>query len=235
MTPYLSIVIPVYNEEEILESSINKNIDVLKKSGFTFEIIIVNDSSTDSSSEILCQKFSENDFVEIIHHSENKGFGGAVKTGIQAIRGDYIWCIPVDSPLTEDTFYAFEKHFGEADILIGYRIERKGYNQWMKLNSKVFHFLVSMLFRMKLKDYNWIHLYRNKIFKEGGIQIQFDGLFMLAEVLIKATKKGYTIKEFPVEQQQRLTGIASASKLINVIRALGDILKFKFLDILNKI
>lgn len=233
MPPYLSIVIPVYNEEDILESSLNKNIGLLERSGYTYEIIVVNDGSSDSSAQILDNFFSGLKNIEIIHLAENRGFGGAMKTGIQATCGEYVWSVPVDSPLTDKTFNAFKSHLGEADILVGYRVERKGYNWWMNMNSRVFHFIVSSLFGLKLKDYNWIHLYRNKIFKEGSIKIEYDGLFMLAEVLIKATRKQYSIIEFPIDQEQRLTGIASASKLKNVFKTFLDILKFRLSIWLN--
>ena len=66
------------------------------------------------------------------------------------------------------------------------------------------------------------------------IEIQYDGLFMFAEVLIKAKRKGFSFYEFPVEQTQRVTGIASASKVRNVLVTLSNIVsffyKFKFRD-----
>src|SRR5690554_4549081 len=108
MIPYLSIVVPVYNEEEILESSLRKNFDVLNKFPYSFEIIAVDDGSEDKSDVILKNILLSVENAKVICHEENKGFGGAIRTGIQAAIGRYIWCVPVDSPLTIDTFVAFE-------------------------------------------------------------------------------------------------------------------------------
>ncbi|MBS1618320.1 MAG: hypothetical protein JST76_07370 [Bacteroidetes bacterium] len=70
-------------------------------------------------------------------------------------------------------------------------------------------------------------MYDRKIFSEGGIVIEYDGIFMLAEILIKAKKKGYSFYEFEVEQKQRLTGIATASRPSAIIRTLRDIIFFR--------
>jgi glycosyltransferase involved in cell wall biosynthesis len=223
----LSIIMPIYNEEAILKSSILKNLDILSKSDTTFEIIIINDGSTDNSRAILDDSFKNINQINIKHLSKNKGFGGAIKEGIKIASGDYFWCIPADSPLTEEVFTAFNKNIGKADILVSYRRERIGYSWRMLLNSYIYHWLISNLFSIKLKDYNWIHLYHRKIFDKDNIQIEYDGIFMLAEILIKAQKKKYSFIEFEVIQSQRLTGIATASSAKNIIKTFLDLVNFR--------
>lgn len=217
----------MFNEEAAILSSIQKNIQVLKKHPYSFEIIIVDDASTDNSYSIVYQNFGQFDFIKIVQHHKNSGIGGAVNTGIRYSEGENIWVIPVDSPLNNKLFTDFEAYFSQADILVSYRIKRKGYSRFMLFNSSVFHWLVSHLFGIQLKDYNWIHLYKRKIFAENGIIIEYDSIFMLAEVLIKAHKKNMSFIEFPVNQEQRLTGIASASKPINIYRTMRDMIKLK--------
>jgi dolichol-phosphate mannosyltransferase len=225
---YLSIVIPIYNESSILESSINRTLSVLEKAGYKYEIILVNDGSNDESKIIIDNHYCNHNQIKIVNHSKNLGFGAAIESGIKVAKGKYIWCVPVDSPLSEKVFKVFEKHFEKADILVSYRKKRIGYTWWMLLNSAVYHFIISKLFKINLKDFNWIHLYDSKIFKPGEIKIEYEGIFMLAEVLIKAKQKGYSIIEFEVEQEKRNTGIASASKIINILRTFRDVIKFYF-------
>jgi len=229
----VSLITPVFNEEDIIESAIRANIQVLESNGVLFEMIIVNDCSTDTSGLIIEKLFGSDPRIRISHHKKNQGFGGAVRTGIALSSLEYIFCIPADSPLDQAVFSAFCMNMDKADILVSYRIRRLGYNWWMRFNSTAYHILISLLFGMRLKDYNWIHMYHCKIFKSGVIRIEYDGIFMLAEVLIKADRKGYSFIEFPVDQKQRLTGIASVSKLSNILKTFIDVMDFFFKSLLK--
>lgn len=224
----VSVVTPVFNEEEIIESAVNTNLRLLRQYGCDFEILLVNDGSTDGSARIIDRCFSDIPSIRIIHMPANEGFGGAVRRGIAAAGKEYILCIPADSPLTDEVLASFLAAAGKADIIVSYRLERLGYTPRMKLNSKVFHFIVSALFDMHLRDFNWIHMYHRRIFADNGIGIRSKSLFMLAEVLISAKRKGYTFFEIPVHQTQRLTGIATASKFTTVMKTLRDIAVYYF-------
>jgi hypothetical protein len=68
-------------------------------------------------------------------------------------------------------------------------------------------------------------MYHRRIF-DNGVTIQSKGMFMLAEVLIAAKKKGYTFYEIPVRQTQRITGVATASKLSTILKTLKEILSY---------
>ena len=223
----ISLIIPVYNEEKIIEASFLKNLKVLNSRNIDFEIIIVNDGSKDNCRTII-EKLSKSYNLKVVEHPFNMGFGAAIRTGIQNSINEYILCVPSDSPLDEENFLSFEENLGKADLLISYRRKRLGYTWWMHINSIIYQQLISKLFDMKLKDYNWIHLYHRKIFFDGKIQIEYNGIFMLAEVLIKARNKSYTFIEFPVNQTQRITGDASASKLKNIIKTIKDVFHYYF-------
>lgn len=217
----ISVIIPIYNEEEILESSLLKNLHVLNSRKIDYEIIIVNDGSSDNCRNILID-LKKSTKIKVFEHENNLGLGAAIRTGIKYSEKDYILCVPADSPLELDSFQSFESCLGAADVLVSYRLSRLGYTWWMSLNSIIYHRLISLLFGMKLKDYNWIHLYNRKIFSEGKIEIEYNGIFMLAEVLIKSRDLSYTFIEFPVNQTQRITGEASAAKFKNIIKTTKD-------------
>lgn len=227
LKPVISIITPVFNEEAIIVEATITNMETIAKGGYNFEIILVNDGSSDKSAELIDSNFSNRSNIKILHLDKNAGMGGAVKKGIAIAQGEYIICVPADSPLDEETFGRFASHFSKADVLVSYRKERLGYNKRMLLNSWGFHKLVSILFGMNLKDYNWIHLYKRTIFDSGAVSIESKGLFMLAEILIKAKRAGFTFFEFEVNQKQRLTGIATASKLSSVIKTLIEMLRIR--------
>ena len=225
-----SILVPVYNEEAIVIAAIEQNIAVLTAAGVFYEIIVINDGSTDNTDFLLKNNFTDKEFVKIIHHSTNNGFGGAAKTGILHTKNNYIICVPADSPLTDEVFAAFIGAINKADIVVSYRIARLGYTPRMRFNSLVYHLLIEILFDIHFADFNWIHLYHRRIFDEGKIEITSKGIFMLAEILIKASWKGYSFYEIPVAQTERLTGIASASKFSVALKTLKEVILFKVQD-----
>lgn len=224
----LSLITPVYNEDEIIVNATIINIEVLKNAGLEYEIILVNDGSTDNSKKAIDTHLAILPQVEVFHKEKNEGMGSAIRKGISLSNKEYIICVPADSPLNKDSFNAFLNNINKADVMVSYRIKRKGYSPRMLLNSFVFHYLVTWLFNIHMRDYNWIHLYHRKIFDEGKILIESKGIFMLAEILIKAKRLGYTFIEFPVEQHERLTGLATAGKISAVIKTFKEIWLFRF-------
>jgi glycosyltransferase involved in cell wall biosynthesis len=224
----LSVIIPVYNEEKSLLDSVLTTLSVLDSGPLDYELIIVNDGSTDDSKEIINLNFEDHKKITIHHKQTNGGFGSAVKAGIQLASKENILIIPVDSPLSNETFKSFYLNINKADIIVGCRTSRKGYSLRMKLNSIIFHWLVSKMFAMKLKDYNWIHLYKTRIFKSNDIQIESNGIFMLAEVLIKAKRMNFTFFEISVEHNERIYGIPTASGFMTSLKTAKDLFSFFF-------
>lgn len=222
----VSVIIPAYNEEAIIEGAVRAAYDILSGAGADYEIIVVNDGSSDATREILNRSFATISGIRIIHKEKNEGFGSAIRTGIAAAGRQYILCVPADSPLTPALYAAFSSHAHRADVLVSYRREKLGYSFAKLLNSYVYQRMISALFDMHLRDYNWIHMYDSRIFREGGISIRYDGIFMLAEILIRAQRGGFTFYEFEVEQTQRLTGIATASRPAAILRTVRDMLVF---------
>lgn len=221
----LSVIIPAFNEESEIVYAIQENLRILDSYSLIYEIIIINDGSNDKTKSIVRNFVIDNNRVKLFNKS-NGGFGSAIKLGIEKSKYEFILCIPVDGPLTNKIFNPFYSSFEFFDVLIGYREERNGYTTRMLFNSWFYHKIISFLFGMKLKDYNWIHGYRKSIFKH--IEIEYSGIFMLAEILIKAEGKKFIIKEIPVNMPKRRAGIATASSWAAAWKTLTDTFSFYF-------
>ena len=106
--PLLSVIIPVYNEQALVESHLNKVFAYLKsiEDEFRFEVIIINDGSVDESTEITDRFASQYDNVHALHHPKNFGLGQAMRFGFNNTRGDYV--ISLDIDLSYDV-----EHIGE--------------------------------------------------------------------------------------------------------------------------
>jgi glycosyltransferase involved in cell wall biosynthesis len=220
----LSLIIPAFNEEAGIKSAVLRNREVLTAAGLPFELIIIDDGSRDNTRQIVEDNFAGLPDTRF-HSKANGGFGSALRKGIELSTGDYITYAPVDSPLTRDVLVAFLAHIGQGDVLVSYRVTRRGYSPRMQLNSWVYQKLISLLFNMSLTDYNWIHFYPRKIF-DAGLKIENNHIFVCAEVLIKAKRLGFTFCEFPVEMQAREGGAQTAASWRAGLRALKDMFEF---------
>ena len=221
----LTLIIPVYNEEDGVTIAIEQNFKVLKKVLSKFEILIINDGSSDASQNII-GKYSEN-YLEINHFvkQKNEGLGSAVRKGVEIAKYEYILPVPVDCPLDEQMLVSFIYNIQDNEVVVGWRPKRVGYSLRMRINSYVFQKMIFLLFGVYFKDYNWIHLYKKSVFRDHGIRIESNGLVMLAEILVKASHKNLKMTEVVVPQKERLTGTATAAKIKTIFKTLKELLQ----------
>jgi glycosyltransferase involved in cell wall biosynthesis len=219
----LSIVMPAYNEEQVIRRVVNSVKRAISSLGIEYEIIIVNDASLDRTGEIATEIAQNAPKIKVIHHLQNKMMGGAIKTGARAAQYDYILPIPFDSPLNKPEIENFLKEAEEVDIVIGYRPERTGYNWFLKLLSGGLKNIFRILFRINLKDFTWICLYKKEVFEK--LSLNFNGVVFFPEILIKSIKKGYSVKEIPSAMKKREYGKGTVSRPLAMVKILADVFK----------
>jgi len=113
---------------------------------------------------------------------------------------------------------------GRADVIVGCRSRRVGYNPLMLLNAWIYPRLVRVLFGLRIRDVNWIHAYRNSVFQR--IHLTQRGIPMLAEALVRLRDLGATFAEADVEMKERIGGVASASRPRVMWRTLVGLFSF---------
>jgi glycosyltransferase involved in cell wall biosynthesis len=207
----ISVVLPAFNEESTLGYLIETIIDFFDSTQYSYEIIIVNDGSTDKTGEIANRLSADHQNVSVIHHSENKGYGKSLKNGLYAGKYDYLFFTDADSQFKINSFEAFLPFIesGEADMVIGYRINRKD-NLLRKLCARSFNSLVQMLFSLEYKDINCAF----KLFKKGvfeRLNIEADDSLFNAELLVKASRKHLRIVQLGVDHYPRANGESTVS------------------------
>lgn len=219
----LSIIMPVYNEEKILEASAKKVIHGAERLPFDTELIIVDDKSLDSSPLIADRLSKEFKNLRIIHHDHNLGAGGAFKTGILNSKYNWVILCPADNPFESREIQKFFAHTDDSDIVIGYRIGRPGYKKWVAFASRVYNLMIKILFGVRLRDFNWIHMYNKRIL--DNISINHTGIVFFAEVLIKASDLGYRIIEIESDMAPRMTGVSAVSRPIVIIKTFFGLIR----------
>lgn len=220
----LSVVVPAYNEEALLAATVRGLRTALAALGLRAELIIVNDGSLDATGPIA-DALAEEDAALVVCHQPNQGLGGALRTGIGVARGEYVLTWPADMPVERADLAPFVAQLGAADVLVGVRSRRAGYNRLMQFNSWLYPRLVAALFDLRLRDVNWIHVYRTALFRQ--VPLNQRGIPMLVEALVRLRDLGATFLEVPSEMKPRTAGTASAARVRVMWRTLRGLLAFR--------
>lgn len=207
--PALSVVVPAFNEEVLLDDAIRKLRNALDALAIAAEIIIVNDGSRDRTPAIVDQL--ARDLAGVVGiHQKNQGIGGAFRTGAARATGDYLILWPADMPADPEDLRPYAEQFGRAEVIVGVRRARVGYNPLMRLNAKLYPRLVRTLFDLRVRDVNWIHAYKREQFLK--ITLTQRGIPMLVEALVRLRDLGATFVEVDVDMKARTGGVPSAAR-----------------------
>ncbi len=213
----ISIVVPAHNEEENLHNLLDELLPVLDRHEETrdYELVIVNDNSTDRTPEIIETLASLNPRIRPVHRHSTPGFGNAIKEGFRNATGDII--IPVMGDLSDDPkdIVKLVRKIEEGyDIAYGSRFVEgggtDGYPPVKMIANRSFNNLVRLLFGLKHKDItNAFKAYRKEVLESIGIDnLEATGFDLTVEIPLKAHIMGFTSAEVPVTWHGRLRGEA---------------------------
>ena len=222
LTTDLSIVMPVCNEEQALPTVLEEAADALRKAPFRFEIIFVDDASTDKSLAIL------EDFrqahpelrIGILRHDSNRGIRASFDTLFAAASGDYVFINGSDGQCGTAECVRMMQLRDQYDIIVGKR-RAKRYTPWRALVSWAFNLLSRVLFGVQTYDAGCIKLYQSEVLE---IRLLSQGPFREAERLIRAQRRGYRIGMIPIEHRPRKGGNATGARWSLVGRSLIDLM-----------
>ena len=221
----LSILIPVYNEEGNLSLLYEKLVAALKKVGRPYEVIFVDDGSSDGTMEILLDLREKNPNVKIISFSRNFGQTAALSAGIDSSKGDII--IPMDGDLQndpEDILMLLQKIEEGYDVVSGWRKGRKDPFLTRRLPSMIANKIISWIGGVYLHDYGCtLKAYRRDILK--NIRLYGE---MHRFIPIYAQWIGARVSEIPVRHFSRGSG-SSKYGMSRVFKVILDLMVVKFL------
>ncbi len=220
----LSLVVAAFNEEEILEDFVRKSITDLSRVSDDFEIILVDDGSTDHSLEIENKLAKELPQLKIIPLKKNVGTGLNYIPGYKAASKEIVFPNTIDAFFNTEDLPQMLPFLENADVVSCYRTNLKANNLYQKILTLGNYFLIRILFPLKLRSYQSVQFHHREFLQ--GVAIESRSSFISPELLIKAAALGKSIKEVPFVFQPRRGGKAKGGKMKFVFRALWDILKF---------
>jgi len=220
----ISAVVPAYNEEESLEAFYKVLIPNLSKLDKEYEVIFVDDGSTDKTLDILKEFERKNSNVRIFSLRKNKGKAEALTVGFEKAKGDLIVTLDADlQDRPEEIGNLIEKSKEGFDLVTGWRKDRKDALK-TKLSSKLFNFLTSSFWGVHLHDYNCgLKLYTKEAAKSLNL---YGGMHRFIPLLV--SEKGFSVTELAVRHEKRQLG-KSKYGFSKIFRDIPDMFTILFL------
>lgn len=205
--PHRSVTLfyPMYNELKSIEPMTRKSLQVMQTVADDFEILIIDDGSSDGSEKLADELARTDPRIRVIHHQGNKGYGQALRTGWAGATKDIVVYTDCDEPLDlwliGDALDNLEKGY---DMVIGYRLNR--WEGWRRfIYSKVYNSLVRVLFGVRVRDINFSFkvIWRRYLLK---MHLDAGSVFIDGELLAEAARLKLKIFQMPVQYLPRKHG-----------------------------
>ena len=203
----LSLVIPFYNEEKNVREVIGGLFDTFQRSSIDYELILVNNGSTDKTPQILEGLAREKPgAVKVVHVSVNQGYGWGIINGLKRVSGKYVGFMDGDGQIKpSDVLRVYSKLVDEdLDLCQVKRVARED-GLARKFISYCYNFVFRFLFSLNVKDINATpKIMRREIYEK--LDLVSKDWFLDAEVIIKCTRMNCKIGEVSVTFRKRETG-----------------------------
>ncbi len=225
----VSVIIPFYNCEKTVNETMRKIEEFKKGNNMSFELIVVNDGSTDNTAKILSQYISDD--IRFVGYEKNRGKGGALREGVMAASGDKIIFTDADLAYGLKHLKEFCIALDDSKIVIGTRREDKNINDSYGIRrnafSRMFSCLVQILLGLDIVDTQCgFKGYQKETAKELFNDLEIYGFGFDLEILAKAKAKNISIKQLPVIMENNSKG-SNVNIMADGIKMIFDMFKIR--------
>ncbi|MFM8595158.1 MAG: glycosyltransferase family 2 protein [Chloroflexota bacterium] len=218
----LSLVLPAHNEQDNIEPVVRLALEVLPHLVEVFEVIVVDDGSKDHTADIAGIIAQDDPRVRLIRHPRNRGYGGAVTTGIDASTGEFVMFMDSDRQFDIADLQLLSPFFGEYDVVAGFRLERND-PLHRRVFAEIFNVGVRLLFGVHLRDIDCAF----KVFRGDqvrGLELSSPGALINTEMQAKLRRQGATLMQVGVHHYPRIAGEATGGNPRVILRAAKETL-----------
>jgi glycosyltransferase involved in cell wall biosynthesis len=220
----ISLVIPMFNEEANIGHAIARAIDAFERHGLDWEIVVVDDASTDGCASIVESIAAREPRVRLLRHATNRKLGGTIRTGFAAVRNELVLYMDADLP-----FDPFEvgravraMEVTHADLIAGYRFDRTTEGFKRTIYSYFYNLLIGILFGWPHRDINFSFKLATREVIEA-IDLKAEGSLIDAELIVKARNLGFVIQQLGLDYFPRTRGASTLSSPGVILKILAEL------------
>jgi glycosyltransferase involved in cell wall biosynthesis len=222
--PGLSVFFPAYNDSGTIASLVIAALRAARRLTPDFEVIVVNDGSADATAEILDELARTYPEVRVVHHPQNRGYGGALRSGFAAATRDLIFYTDGDAQYDPSEMSALWAAFGaDVDLVNGYKISRSDPLHRIII-GRIYHHTVKLLFGLRVRDVDCdFRMMRRSIFDR--VVLEKDSGVICLEMMKKIQDAGFRIAEVPVHHYHRVHGRSQFFNFPRLFKTAVDVAK----------
>ncbi|MBI4039698.1 glycosyltransferase family 2 protein [Candidatus Daviesbacteria bacterium] len=220
----ISVFFPAYNEQENIAKTLDQAVYVLDRIAAVYEIIVVNDGSSDETAQIVDGYVAQDPHIRMITHLPNQGYGAALKSGLYASRYRLICYTDADGQFDFSEIGKFLDKITGCDMVVGYRLKRQE-GLVRQFNAKAWTGLMRLLFNVRARDVDCgFKLLKKKVI-DTIPRLEANGAMVSAELLAKAQRAHFKIVEVPVHHYPRMAGHPTGANIQVILRAFRELIK----------
>jgi glycosyltransferase involved in cell wall biosynthesis len=229
----LSIFFPAYNDSGTIASMVVTALLAARELTSDYEVIVINDGSVDRTPAILDELARLYPEVKVVHHPQNRGYGGALRTGFATASKTFVFYTDGDAQYDPgEVARLWEQMDDRVDLVNGYKISRSDPLHRIVI-GRLYHHLVKTLFGLTVRDVDCdFRLMRRSIFDR--IQLEKNSGVICLEMMKKITDGGYRIAEVPVHHYHRAYGKSQFFNFRRIFRTGIDVMKLWWALVVRK-
>lgn len=216
----------MFNEESNIQHAISYAIEALQAHSDDWEIIIVDDASTDASPEIVRRVARDHPRVRLFQHEFNQKLGASLRSGFAAASRDLVLYMDADLPFDPDVLGRAIRAMNvtRADLIAGYRFDRTTEGFKRSMYSSVYNQLIRLLFGISHRDINFsFKLMRREVLE--AMELKSEGSLIDAELIVKARNLGFQIQQLGLDYFPRVRGDSSLSSPKVIVKIFRELVK----------
>lgn len=202
----------MFNEEANIEHALAYAVDALTQHSRDYEIVIVDDASTDESPDLVRRAIAGNPRIRLIRHEFNQKLGASLRTGLAETKHELILYMDADLPFDPDVLGRAIRAMNvtRADLISGYRFDRTTEGLKRTIYTIAYNWLIRVLFNISIRDVNFsFKLMRREVLK--AIDLRSEGSLIDAEMVVKARNRGFVIQQIGLDYFPRVHGTSHLS------------------------